>query len=164
VAAKTMFAATGVVDTARTAVMGGSYGGYMTMAALTEYPDKFAAGATLCGIVNFETFFANTEGWMAAISSTEYGDPKTQRELLRQLSPIHKLDRIRAATLVMHGANDTNVPVIEAEQIVETLKKRGVPVEYLLFPDEGHGWRKPVNRERSTVTLVSFFSKSLGTR
>ena len=111
--------------------------------------------------MNFETFFANTEGWMAAISTTEYGDPKTQLELLRRLSPIHKLDRIRAATLVMHGANDTNVPVIEAEQVVATLKKRGVPVEYLLFPDEGHGWRKPVNRARSTVTLVSFFTKSL---
>lgn len=153
----------GIADAKRVGVMGASYGGYMTMAALTEYPDTFAAGATLCGIVNFETFFANTEGWMAAISTTEYGDPKTQPELLRRLSPIHKLERIRAATLVMHGANDTNVPVIEAEQIVQTLKKRGVPVEYLLFPDEGHGWRKPANRMRSTVALVSFFSKSLGT-
>jgi dipeptidyl aminopeptidase/acylaminoacyl peptidase len=153
----------GIADARRVGVMGGSYGGYMTLSALTEYPDKFAAGATLCGIVNFETFFANTEGWMAAISTVEYGDPKTQRELLRQLSPVHKLDRIRAATLVMHGANDTNVPVIEAEQVVETLKKRGVPVEYLLFPDEGHGWRKPANRARSAVTLVSFFSRFLVT-
>lgn len=151
----------GLADARRVGVMGGSYGGFMTMAALTEYPDKFAAGANLYGIVNFETFFKHTEGWMAAISGTEYGDPVSQVELLRKLSPIHKLDRVRTATLVMHGANDTNVPVVEAEQVVDTLKKRGVPVEYVLFPDEGHGWRKQANREKSTVELVRFFSKHL---
>jgi dipeptidyl aminopeptidase/acylaminoacyl peptidase len=63
--------------------------------------------------------------------------------------------------MVQHGANDTNVPVVEAEQVVENLKKRGVPVEYILFADEGHGWRKMPNRIRSTVTLVEFFSKYL---
>src|ERR1700686_3623275 len=101
---------------------------------LPKFPDLFAAGATLCGIVNFETFFANTEPWMAAISTVEYGDPKTQADLLRRLSPIHKIDRVKAPTIVLHGANDTNVPVVEAEQVVNSLKKRGVPVEYILFP------------------------------
>ena len=98
--------------------MGGSYGGYMVMAGVTEYPDMFAAGANLFGVVNFATFFANTEPWMAAISTVEYGDPATQAEMLRDLSPIHRLDRIRTPLIVLHGANDTNVPVVEAEQIV----------------------------------------------
>jgi len=111
--------------------------------------------------VNFETFFRDTEPWMAAISTVEYGDPKTQRDLLQQLSPIHKLDKIRTPTIVLHGANDTNVPVVEAEQVVSTLKKNGVPVEYVLFPDEGHGFRKLPNRVRASVEMTSFFLKYL---
>jgi dipeptidyl aminopeptidase/acylaminoacyl peptidase len=151
-----------LADPKRIGVTGGSYGGYMTMAALTEYPDLFAAGVDLFGIVNFMTFFQHTQPWMAAISTIEYGDPKTQKEMLDRLSPIYKLDRIKAATMVQHGANDTNVPVIEAEQIVKTLKERGVPVEYILFPDEGHGWRKIPNRIRSTMEMVRFFKEHLG--
>jgi dipeptidyl aminopeptidase/acylaminoacyl peptidase len=111
--------------------------------------------------VNFETFFRDTEPWMAAISTVEYGDPKTQPELLKQLSPIHKLDRIRTPTIVLHGANDTNVPVVEAEQVVATLKKSGVPVEYVLFPDEGHGFRKLPNRIRASVEMTRFFTRYL---
>ena len=152
----------GWADPKRIGITGGSYGGYMTMAGLTEYPDLFAAGVDLFGIVNFMTFFQHTQPWMAAISTVEYGDPATQKEMLDRLSPIYKLDRIRAATMVQHGANDTNVPVIEAEQIVKTLKDRGVPVEYILFPDEGHGWRKIPNRIRSTVEMVRFFKEHLG--
>jgi dipeptidyl aminopeptidase/acylaminoacyl peptidase len=151
----------GIVDPKRVGIMGGSYGGYMTMAGLTEYPELFAAGADFFGIVNFETFFAHTEPWMAAISTVEYGDPKTQTEMLRQLSPLYKIDRVKAATIVLHGANDTNVPVVEAEQVVDRLKKRGVPVEYVLFPDEGHGFAKTTNRIRSTVSMVRWFVKYL---
>ncbi|MBZ5490647.1 MAG: S9 family peptidase [Acidobacteriia bacterium] len=151
-----------LADAKRIGITGGSYGGYMTMAGLTEYPDLFAAGVDLFGIVNFMTFFQHTQPWMAAISKVEYGDPDTQKEMLDKLSPIYKLDRIKAATMVQHGANDTNVPVIEAEQIVKTLKARGVPVEYILFPDEGHGWRKVPNRIKSTVEMVRFFSEHLG--
>ncbi len=151
----------GIADRKRLGVMGGSYGGYMVMAALTEYPDTFAAGANLFGVVNFETFFAHTEPWMASISKVEYGDPETEAEMLRRLSPIHKIDRVRTPTLVLHGANDTNVPVVEADQVVENLKKRGVAVEYVLFPDEGHGFRKTPNRIRSTVAIVRWFEKYL---
>lgn len=151
----------GLAAPGRLGIMGGSYGGYMTMAGLTEYPDLFAAGANLFGVVNFETFFKHTEGWMAAISTVEYGDPATQAEMLRSLSPIHKVDRVKAPTLVLHGANDTNVPVVEAEQVVESLKRRDVPVEYVLFPDEGHGWRKTPNRVRSTVEIVRWFDRFL---
>ena len=151
----------GVADSRRVGIMGGSYGGYMTMAGLTEYPELFAAGANLFGIVNFATFFAHTEPWMAAISKVEYGDPDSQADLLRRLSPIHRLDRVTAPTLVLHGANDTNVPVVEAEQTVEHLRQRGVPVEYVLFPDEGHGFRKAPNRVRATVAIVRWFAQHL---
>jgi len=151
----------GVADPKRIGIVGGSYGGYMVMAGLTEYPDMFAAGANLYGVVNFETFFKNTQPWMAAISKIEYGDPDKEAEMLRRLSPLTRIDRVKAPTIVLHGANDTNVPVIEAEQVVENLRKRNVPVEYVLFPDEGHGWRKTPNRIRSTVSIVKFFEKYL---
>jgi dipeptidyl aminopeptidase/acylaminoacyl peptidase len=153
----------GIADPKRIGIMGGSYGGYMVMAGLAEYPEMFGAGANLFGVVNFETFFAETEPWMAAISKVEYGDPDTEAEMLRELSPIHRVDRVVAPTIVLHGANDTNVPVVEAEQVVDSLKKRNVPVRYVLFPDEGHGWRKTVNRITSTVEIVEWFSKYLAT-
>jgi Dipeptidyl aminopeptidases/acylaminoacyl-peptidases len=151
----------GVGAKGRLGIFGGSYGGYVVMMAVTEYPETFAAGADLFGIVNFETFFAQSTPWMGAISGGEYGDPKTQADLLKRLSPIHKLDRVRAAMLVMHGANDTNVPLVEAQQVVDTLKKNGRDVEFLLFPDEGHGWRKIPNRVKSTMTLADFFRRHL---
>jgi dipeptidyl aminopeptidase/acylaminoacyl peptidase len=151
----------GIADPKRLGITGGSYGGYMTMAGVTEFPDLFKAGVNLFGVVNFATFFAQSEPWMAAISTVEYGDPKTQADLLARLSPIHKLDKIKAALMVQHGANDTNVPVVEAEQIVQAMKARNLPVEYILFPDEGHGWRKVPNRVRSTTAMVEFFRKYL---
>jgi dipeptidyl aminopeptidase/acylaminoacyl peptidase len=98
---------------------------------------------------------------MAAISKIEYGDPDKEADLLRRLSPIYKIDRVTAATIVLYGANDTNVPVVEAEQVVDSLKKRGVPVEYVLFPDEGHGWRKTSNGIRSAVAVTRWFEKYL---
>jgi dipeptidyl aminopeptidase/acylaminoacyl peptidase len=152
---------TRIADPGRVGITGGSYGGYMTMVGVTFYPDLFAAAVNLFGMVNFFTFFEHTEPWMAAISTTEYGDPKTQADLLRNLSPLGKLDRIKTPLMVQHGANDTNVPVVEAEQIVEALKRRNVPVEYVLFPDEGHGFRKEKNRITSTVRMVEFFVKHL---
>ncbi len=151
----------GVADPKRIGVMGGSYGGYMTMAGLVEYPELFSAGANLFGVVNFETFFKYTEPWMAAISTIEYGDPQTEADLLHRLSPIHKIDNVVAPTIVLHGANDTNVPVVEAEQVVASLKKRGIAVEYILFADEGHGFRKEPNRIRSAVAIVRWFVEHL---
>ena len=151
----------GVGAKGRLGIVGGSYGGYVVMVGVTEYPETFAAGVDMYGIVNFETFFAQSTPWMGAVSGGEYGDPKTQADLLKRLSPIHKLDRVTAAMLVMHGANDTNVPLVEARQVVDTLKKNGRPVEFILFEDEGHGWRKIPNRVKSTVTVADFFRRHL---
>jgi dipeptidyl aminopeptidase/acylaminoacyl peptidase len=153
--------ASGVGAKGRLGIVGGSYGGYVVMVGVTEYPDTFKAGADLYGIVNFETFFAQSTPWMGAVSAGEYGDPKTQADLLKRLSPIHKLDRVKAAMLIMHGENDTNVPLIEAQQVVDTLKKNGREVEFLLFTDEGHGWRKIPNRVKSTVAIAEFFKRQL---
>ena len=96
-----------------------------------------------------------------AISTVEYGDPATESELLKRLSPIHRIDRISTPTIVLHGANDTNVPVVEAEQVVESRDARGVPVKYVLFPDEGHGWDKVENRVTADVEIVKWFEAHL---
>lgn len=152
---------TGVADAKHLGIMGGSYGGYMTMAGLTEYPDLFAAGANSYGVVNFLTFFKHSEAYIAAVSKIEYGDPEKEAIMLEKLSPLFKIDRVKAPTLVLHGANDTNVPVVEATQVVESLTKRNIPVEYVLFADEGHGWRKTPNKVRAAVTTVTFFEKYL---
>ena len=151
----------GIADPKRIGITGGSYGGYMTMAGITEFPDRFAAAVCVCGIVNFRTFFEKTEPWMAAISKSEYGDPD-DGDLLDRLSPIHRMDRVRTPTLVLHGANDTNCPVVEAEQMVDEIGRRGVPVELVLFPDEGHGFLKTANRVRAAVETVRWFERHLG--
>lgn len=151
----------GIADPERVGIMGGSYGGYMTLAGLAWYPELFAAGVDLFGMVNFATFFEHTEPWMAAISTVEYGDPETQADLLWELSPLSRIDRIAAPTLVLHGANDTNVPLVEAEQVAETLEERSVPVKLVVFPDEGHGFRKTENRIRATVETVRWFERHL---
>jgi dipeptidyl aminopeptidase/acylaminoacyl peptidase len=151
----------GIADPRRIGIMGASYGGYLTLAGLTEFPELFAAGADISGIVNFETFLAHTEPWMAMISRIKYGDPKTDREMLRRLSPIHKIEQLIAPTIILHGANDTNVPMNEAEQVVESLKRRGVPFEYMIFSDEGHGLSKTLNRVRATIAVVKWFSEHL---
>src|SRR2546430_1391972 len=151
----------GIADPKRIGITGGSYGGYMTMAGITEFPERFAAAVCVCGIVNFRTFFQKTEPWMAAISKSEYGDPD-DGDLLDRLSPIHRMDRVRTPTLVLHGANDTNCPVVEAEQMVDEIGRRGVPVELVLFPDEGHGFLKTANRVRAAVETVRWFERHLG--
>ena len=151
----------GIADPARLGIMGGSYGGYMTMAGLAEFPKLFAAGVNLYGVVNFKTFFADTEAWMASISKVEYGDPETEGDLLDALSPVHRLDRVRAPTLVLHGANDSNVPVCEAEQVVAALRQRDVPVDYILFPDEGHGFHHEQNRITAATAIVNWFTRYL---
>ena len=98
---------------------------------------------------------------MASISKVEYGDPETEGDLLDALSPVHRLDRVRAPTLVLHGANDTNVPVGEAEQVIEALRRRDLPLEAIFFPDEGHGFFKERNRIAVAVAIVNWFRKYL---
>jgi dipeptidyl aminopeptidase/acylaminoacyl peptidase len=151
----------GLADPARIAVMGGSYGGYMVLAALTEYPELWAAGVDIVGIANWITFLENTGPWRRHLREAEYGSLEHDRELLTQLSPLHKVDRIRAPLLVIHGANDPRVPVGEAEQIVESLRRRSNPVEYLRFEDEGHGIVKLANRLVCYPAIARFLDQYL---
>ncbi len=152
----------GLAAPGRLGILGASYGGFLVMAGLAEYPDLFAAGVNLSGIVNFETFLANTEPWMAAISRLEYGDPERDREMLRRLSPIHKIDRVTAPVLIVHGANDTNVPLDEARQLAAALERRhGAAAELLVFPDEGHGLLNQDNDVTATAAIVRWFSSHL---
>jgi dipeptidyl aminopeptidase/acylaminoacyl peptidase len=152
----------GIAESGRLGCMGRSYGGYLTLAALVNYPSLFAAGIDVCGMSNFETFYANTEPWIAAAAVSKYGDPVVDRELLRDLSPVHRIDRLSAPLLVIHGANDTNVPVCEAEQVVAALQSRGTPHRYLLFPDEGHDFLRRANREAYLVAAVDWMTIHLG--
>jgi dipeptidyl aminopeptidase/acylaminoacyl peptidase len=117
---------------------GWSYGGYLTLVALTRWPDLFAAGATLAGMSDLRSFFAGTEPWMAAASVTEYGDPIADRALLAAISPMTHLDRLTSPVLLCHGDRDTNVPVAESVQAHQALQARGARSELLLLPGEGH--------------------------
>ena len=147
------------VDPDRIAVMGGSYGGFMTLASLTEYPDLFAAGVDIVGIANFVTFLENTGPWRRTLREAEYGSLAADRDLLESISPIHRADRIDAPLFVLHGVNDPRVPVGEAEQVAERVREQGVPVEKLLFDDEGHGIAKRENRIEAYSAIARFLDE-----
>lgn len=149
----------GLVDGERVAIMGRSYGGYMVLAALTTYPEIWTAGVDIVGIANFVTFLENTAPWRRHLREAEYGSLERHREVLERLSPIHRVDRIRVPLMVIHGVNDPRVPVGEADQIVAALRKRGVPVEYLRYEDEGHGPVKLHNRLDAYPKVVAFLNK-----
>ncbi len=153
--------AEGLADPKRIAVQGGSYGGYMVLALLSEYPDTFAAGAESVGISNFETFLENTAPYRRALREAEYGS-LSDRALLRSLSPLHKVSAIRAPLLIAQGVNDPRVPVGEARQMEAELRRLGRPVEAIYFQDEGHGWRRPENRVLYQRTLAAFLGRWLG--
>jgi dipeptidyl aminopeptidase/acylaminoacyl peptidase len=152
---------TGVADPGRVGCMGRSYGGYLTLAALVEHPDLFAAGVDVCGMADFATFYAHTEPWIAAAAVAEYGHPVRDADLLRALSPIHRIDRLVAPLLVVHGSDDTNVPVEEAEQVVAALAARGVEHEYLLFEGEGHELLATPNRVTFVQSTVAWLTRHL---
>ena len=147
------------VDPDRIVAMGGSYGGFMVLAALTEYPDLWAAGVDVVGIANFVTFLENTGDWRRELREAEYGSLDGDREFLESISPINNVDRISAPLFVLHGANDPRVPVGEAEQIAEQAAAQGVPVEKLVFDDEGHGISKRENRIEAYTAVVEFLDE-----
>jgi len=149
------------VNPEKIAVMGGSYGGYMVLAALTRYPNLWTAGVDIVGIANFKTFLKNTGAYRRKWRIAEYGDPQRDSELLEKISPINHVDKIKAPLMVIQGANDPRVPQSEAEQIVQAIKQRNGVVEYLLFPDEGHGISKLPNRIKAYTAIVDFLDRYL---
>jgi dipeptidyl aminopeptidase/acylaminoacyl peptidase len=149
------------VDDERIVAMGGSYGGFMVLAAMTEYPDLWAAGIDIVGIANFVTFLENTGEWRRELREAEYGSLEEDRELLESISPLNTVERISAPLFVLHGANDPRVPVSEARQLVEAASDH-VPVRELVFEDEGHGLSKLENRVEAYSAIVAFLDEHVG--
>jgi dipeptidyl aminopeptidase/acylaminoacyl peptidase len=144
------------IDGDRVVVYGGSYGGFMVLSALTTYPDLWRAGVDIVGISSLATFLENTSDYRRAHREAEYGSLDHDRAFLEEIAPIRHVDRIRAPLMVIHGANDPRVPLSEAEQLVEALKAREVPVEFLVFDDEGHGLVKLENKLVAYPAIVAF--------
>jgi dipeptidyl aminopeptidase/acylaminoacyl peptidase len=142
-------------------VMGGSYGGYMTMAAITEHPELWSCAVNIVGIVNFVTFLERTGAYRRALREAEYGSLAHDRDFLESISPIRKIERIACPLMVIHGANDPRVPVTEAEQVVAALQARDAPVEYLRYEDEGHGITRLVNRLDCYPRVAAFVQRHL---
>ncbi|MCB9476287.1 MAG: S9 family peptidase [Deltaproteobacteria bacterium] len=151
----------GYFDSKKIGIYGGSYGGYVVLGSVTEYPELYAAGVSFVGIANFVTFLENTGAWRRSIREAEYGSLKDDRDFLESISPVHKADRIKAALMIVQGANDPRVPASEAEQMVAAMKANGRPVEYLLYADEGHGLSKLKNQLDAYPKVVSFLKKYL---
>ena len=130
----------------RIACCGWSYGGYLTQAALTFHPQLFAAGISICGMSDLNTWYRNTEPWIAAAAYSKYGHPVSDRDLLDQLSPLLRAHAMTAPLLLVHGLNDTNVPPSESQQMHDALRALGRNAEQLLFADDGHEIDKRENR------------------
>jgi dipeptidyl aminopeptidase/acylaminoacyl peptidase len=147
------------VNARRIAIYGRSYGGFMVLAALTEYPDLFAAGVNVVGISNWVTFLERTSAWRRSHREQEYGSLTHHRELLEQMSPIHRAERIKVPLLVQAGDNDPRVPLSESEQIVERVQAGGSIVEFNHYADEGHQFSKLANRIDSFTKLAEFLKR-----
>ncbi len=142
------------------AIKGASYGGYVALACITEYPDLFAAAWDQVGIANFVTFLKNTRDYRRSIREAEYG-PLSDSLFLASISPIHKASLIKTPLMVVHGENDPRVPVGEARQIIKVLQDNNIAVDSLIFPDEGHGIGKLENKLAAYRKMVSFFDEHL---
>lgn len=148
-------------DARRIAVLGGSYGGYMVLAALAFHPELWAAGVDIVGIANFVTFLENTSDYRRRHRESEYGRLDTDRAFLEHASPINHVERITAPLLVIHGANDPRVPLSEAEQLVARLSALGRPVELMVFDDEGHGIKLLKNKRVAYPAIARFLDRAL---
>ena len=152
---------TGFVDPKRIAVGGGSYGGYLTMMALTKTPDAWAAGAALFPFVNWFTEMAHEDPALLRYDLATMGDPKKDEARLRDRSPLFFLDRVRAPLLLAAGGNDPRCPASESQQVVDALKKQGRTCEFLLYPDEGHGFARLENLFDAYTKIVAFLDREL---
>ncbi|MFN2504546.1 MAG: prolyl oligopeptidase family serine peptidase [Acidimicrobiales bacterium] len=157
----------GYADPERMAIYGGSYGGYAALIGATFTPDLFRCAVDIVGPSNLNTLIKSIPPYWAPMIAqfhTRVGNPDTEPDFLWSRSPLSRVDDIRIPILVAQGANDPRVKQAEAEQIVEALKKKGIDHEYLLFPDEGHGFAKPENRLRFYAAAEQFLARHLGGR
>ncbi|OYX66175.1 MAG: dipeptidyl aminopeptidase [Sphingomonadales bacterium 32-64-17] len=161
---KAALAADGLIDGDRAAVMGGSYGGYMVNAVLSEYPDAFAAGVSLYGVGNWITALEVASPALKASDRIEYGDITEQRwrDFYGKMSPVFRADRIAVPVLYSHGAMDPRIDISETEVMVQALRGNGIAAEFIRIPDEGHGWRKLANQLFYYREQARFLEQQLG--
>lgn len=162
---KNWLAAQDGIDGERIGILGGSYGGYMTMAALTYTPEEFAVGVNIFGVTNWLRTLKSIPPWWESFKEalyTEMGDPNTADSVrLRKISPLFHTDKVTKPLMVLQGAQDPRVLQVESDEIVEGVRKNGVPVEYVLFEDEGHGFVKKQNQIEAYGKIKEFLDKHL---
>jgi dipeptidyl aminopeptidase/acylaminoacyl peptidase len=152
------------VDPNRIGIIGGSYGGYMVLAALAYKPEEFAVGVDIFGVANWVRTLESIPSWWEAQRTALYaemGDPAKQKDMLTEISPVFHADKIRKPLLVLQGANDPRVLKAESDDMVAAVKKNNVPVEYIVFPDEGHGFTKKKNQIEGYGAVLRFLDKYL---
>lgn len=149
------------IDRDKVGVMGRSYGGFMVLAALTHYPELWAAGVDIVGISHFKTFLENTGSWRRRLRECEYGFLGKDDDFFEEIAPLNHLAAIQAPLLVFHGRNDTRVPVSEAEQLTTEMLEMEKDVELYVFDDEGHQTEKLENHITMNTKIVEFFNKKL---
>jgi dipeptidyl aminopeptidase/acylaminoacyl peptidase len=164
VAAKKYLQSLPYVDPQRIGIIGGSYGGYMVLAALAFQPEQFAVGVDIFGVSNWIRTLESIPKWWEAHRVALYkeiGDPEKDKEFLRETSPVFHADKIRRPLIVIQGANDPRVIKPESDDIVAAVKKSGVPVEYVVFDDEGHGFTKRKNEIAAWGAILKFLDENL---
>ena len=164
VASKKMLTATGWVDGDRIGILGGSYGGYMVLAALSFRPQAFAVGVDLYGVSNWLRTLQSIPAWWGPARDSifkELGDPEKDADYLRRISPLFHADKIERPLIVLQGENDPRVLKTESDEIVEAVRKKGVPVEYIVFPNEGHGFSRKESQEKAYQSTLEFLDKYL---
>jgi dipeptidyl aminopeptidase/acylaminoacyl peptidase len=152
------------VDAERIGVIGGSYGGYLTVAALAFRPDEFEVGVDIFGVTNWVRTLESIPAWWESGRRSLYaelGDPAEDGERLRRISPLFHAENIHKPLLVIQGSNDPRVLKVESDEIVGTARANEVPVEYLVFPDEGHGFSGKENRISASQAILSFLQRHL---
>ena len=164
VAAKKYLQSLPYVDANRIGIIGGSYGGYMVLAALAFQPEEFDVGVDIFGVSNWLRTLESIPKWWEAQRVALYkeiGDPETPKAILQEISPLFHADKIRKPLFVIQGANDPRVIKAESDDIVAAVKKNGVPVEYVVFPDEGHGFTKRANEIAGYGAILRFLDEHL---
>ena len=167
VASKEMLIETGYVDPNRIGIIGGSYGGYMVLAALAFRPEEFEVGVDIFGVANWVRTLQSIPPWWESIRLglyKELGDPAVDADYLRRISPLFHAKNIVKPLIVLQGANDPRVLQIESDEMVEAVRANGVPVEYIVFDDEGHGFRKKENQLRGYQAILDFLDQHLKPR
>jgi dipeptidyl aminopeptidase/acylaminoacyl peptidase len=164
VAAVDYLKSTGYVDPSRIAITGGSWGGYLTLMALTKYPEIWAAGVSIVPLANWFTAHENEDPVLQKNDEWLMGDPVEDRDLWRDRSPLFFADRIRAPLLLLAGKNDIRCPVKETEQMAEAARKNGVTVEVKIYENEGHGFARRENEIDAIKRAAKFLETHVGQR